>query len=145
MIDSSVGWATGLEIVVEANSPINWGGDCGGSVTWGTYKRGLDKDEAVMTEAIGCGSVDRRVLRNTGVVHATHYDARTCRLIEGDEGEEVDQVMVFGARAGKTVALIVAVVWLVMTDGEPLEIPIPYGKFPWPAAFVAASPGTVFR
>ena len=40
-------------------------------------------------------------------------------------GEEVDHVMVFGARAGKTVALIVAVVWLVMIDGDPLEIPIP--------------------
>ena len=58
-------------------------------------------------------------------------------------GEEVDQVMVFGARAGKTVALIVAVVWLVMTDGEPLVIPIPNGKFPCPAAFVVARPGTV--
>jgi hypothetical protein len=58
-------------------------------------------------------------------------------------GEEVDQAIVFGARAGKTVALIVAVVWLVMIDGEPLAIPIPYGKLPCPAAFEAASPGTV--
>ena len=40
-------------------------------------------------------------------------------------GEVLDQVMVLGALAGKTVALTVAVVWLEMIDGVPLVIPIP--------------------
>src|SRR6185312_2182953 len=55
--------------------------------------------------------------------------------------EGVDQVIVFGALAGKTVALTVAVVWLETIDCVPFDIPIPYGRFPSPAALVAARPG----
>ena len=58
--------------------------------------------------------------------------------------EVVDHVMVFGALAGKTVALIVAVVWPETIDCVPLDIPIPKGRLPCPAVLVAASPGTVW-
>jgi hypothetical protein len=43
------------------------------------------KDPGGYVEAVGRSSVDRHILRNTSIVSATHDNAGTRRLVEGNE------------------------------------------------------------